>query len=95
MKLIGQVCEAVAQVSDAEWEGVRAVYLKKHPDAFWVGLLCQLNFLHINIFLGIFFAKLYSEALYVNVHPSKVSEPWMDTFSSAPTSCRIWNMQLV
>jgi len=23
-------------VSDAEWEGVRAVYLKKHPDAFWV-----------------------------------------------------------
>lgn len=38
LKLIGQVCEAVAQVSDAEWEGVRAVYLKKHPDAFWVGL---------------------------------------------------------
>ena len=52
MKLIGQVCEAVAQVSDAEWEGVRAVYLKKHPDAFWVGLLCQLHFLHSNIFSG-------------------------------------------
>lgn len=55
----------VVQISDAEWESVRSIYLRKHPDAFWVRVHSPLYVLLVNVYKR-FRCIIYLQVIFVN-----------------------------